>query len=121
MFMQQLDEVADGGCLERLCGFGVRLGNLGELDHVFEEDFEIRDGAAEVDGLVQFADHGFVGGDQGADAFGEMVRVGVAEDAHDGFAIADGELDGEVVLGEVVLMLGEFGGDGGAGEDHVGD
>jgi len=87
--MKQLDEVANSRCLERLSGFGARLGDFGELDHVFEEDFEVGDGAAEVDGLVQFADHGFVCGDEGADALGEVVGVGVAEDAHDGFAIAD--------------------------------
>jgi len=89
MFMQQLDEVANSRCLERLCGFGARLGDLGELDHVFEEDFEVRDCAAEINGLVEFADHGFVGGNEGADAFGEVVGVGVAEDAHDGLAVAD--------------------------------
>lgn len=103
VLLQQLDEISDAR--GRGCGFAV-LVQAPELDHVAEEDFEVVEGVAEVDGVVDGADHGLIGGDETADGLGNVVGRSVAEDADDLLPVTDAEVDGEIFESESMLRLG---------------
>lgn len=131
VFAQQPDKVAhgrDGG------GGGVVVSGLavgvdaGELDQVPQKVLKVVDGTRKVDGLVHPPDDGLVGVDHLSDRGGQVVRVvGLAEDLDQLFPVAHRQVDGQVLQGLGVVVLGEVGGrtfavpeDGGDDGDGLG-
>ena len=104
--VEEVDEVFDGWGVF----FAFFAGWFAHFEHVCEEALEVPEGVAEVDGLVDVADHGRVGVDAVADCGCEVVWVSLAEDADDFLSVSNREGQGEVFEGFSVLLLGEVGG-----------
>lgn len=93
VFLEQLDKVAHGRRFQRrlvalliaasVCGFG-------QPDHVLDKLLQIPDRLAQIDGIVDGADYGFVSGNNVSDGLGEVVWSGFAQDFDELFAVADG-------------------------------
>ena len=77
--VEEVDEVFDCGCFL----FALFALWLADLEHVCEEAFEVPKGVAEVDCLVNFANHGRVGIDAVSYRCCEMVWVALAQHSYD--------------------------------------
>ena len=103
--MEEVDEVFNGrGRLFALFALW-----FAHFEHVGEEALEVPEGVAEVDGLVDVADHGCVGVNAVADGGCEVVWVSLAEDADDFLPVSHCKGQGEVFEGFGVLLVGELG------------
>ena len=69
--------------------------------------FGICNGLAQVDRIVNMTNDGLISSDKIADGLGQVVRLAVAEDLYDLFAIADRELNCEVIERLFVLKASQ--------------
>ena len=103
--VEEVDEVFDG----RGFFFALFAGRFAHFQHVGEEALEVPHCVAEVDGLVDVADHGGVGVDAVADGGCQVVWVSLAEYADDFLSVSHCEGQGKVFEGFGVLLVGKVG------------
>ena len=87
VFAKKSDEVADG----RYDGFTLLVSmHFGDLDGIVNEAFEVIDGIAEVDCVVQVSDDWFVSGDDFSETLCEVIWLRATEDLDDLLSVSDG-------------------------------
>lgn len=91
--VEEVDEVFD--CWRLF--FALLALGFADFEHVCEEALEVPEGVAEIDGLVDVADHRCVGVDSIPDSCCEVIWVPLAQHPNDLLAIADCEGQGEIL------------------------
>lgn len=103
--VEEVDEVIDRWRLL----FAFLALRFADLQHVGDKALEVPEGVAEVDGLVDVADHRCVGVDAVADGGCQVVWVSLAEYADDFLSVSHCEGQGKVFEGFGVLLVGKVG------------